>query len=97
LTLSGCTLSGNSAGGTGGALYTVGYEKNKTHVFGAVTISGCTVTGNSAPEGAGFYNASAATSDRTLTINNSVFSNNGPVNQITYYGPYFSSGGNSFS
>jgi len=101
VTLSGCTLSGNWAGFDGGAVYTYGYvevEKHKKNdiVLGTMTISGCTVTGNSAVEGAGFYNASATGSAQTLTISDSVFSNNGPLSEITYYGP-FTGGGNSWS
>ncbi|HEV3343358.1 MAG TPA: hypothetical protein VG125_23505 [Pirellulales bacterium] len=103
VTLSGCTLSGNSAGLDGGAVYTYGYvevekSKHKTIdiVIGAMTISGCTVTGSSAFEGAGFYNASATASYQTLTISDSVFSNNGPLNYITYYGPN-AGDGDSFS
>jgi hypothetical protein len=99
--LSDSTLSGNSAGLDGGAVYTYGYVENEKHknviVVGSMTISGCTVTGNSAGvDGAGFYNASAIGSYQTLTVNDSVFSNNGPVNVITYYGP-FTGGGNSWS
>jgi hypothetical protein len=100
VTLSGCTLSGNSAGFDGGALYTYGYVEIEKHkeviVIGKMTISGCAVTGNSAFNGAGFYNASATTSAQTAMISNSVFSENGPFGWA-YWGPFTSGGGNSFS
>jgi hypothetical protein len=97
--LSGCTLSGNSAGLDGGAVYTYGYveaDKQNKVVIGTMTISGCTVTGNSAFEGAGFYNASAASSAKTVMITNSSLSKNGNP-AFAYWGPFKSGGGNSFA
>ena len=82
VTLSGCTLSGNSAGLDGGAVYTYGYVEIEKHknviVIGKMTISDCAVTGNSAFDGAGFYNASTTSNAETAMISNSVFSANGP-------------------
>ena len=47
LTLTGCTLEGNSASYFGGGVF------NDT---GTLTLTGCTLTGNSAPNGGGVYN-----------------------------------------
>jgi hypothetical protein len=81
VTLSGCTLSNNSAAYEGGAVYTIGTatvpgpgKKTHTAVIGPMTISGCTVTGNSAELGGGFYNASSSAA--TLTLLNSIFIDN---------------------
>jgi len=58
LTVSGCTLSGNSAAPAGGGIY--------NHVSGTLTVSGSsTLSGNSASEGGGIGN------DGTLTVTDS--------------------------
>jgi hypothetical protein len=103
-TLTGCTLSGNFAAYEGGAVWTVGtvtVSGKKPHtvtvVTGTMTISGCTVTGNSVDfgVGGGIYNASSSAA--TLTLLDSVFSNNGANLQFAYYGPATNGGGNTFS
>ena len=67
LTLTGCTLSGNSVTifpGLGGAIYNAG----------TLTLSGCTVTGNSALQGGGIFNASTLTlTGSTVTRNSAVY------------------------
>jgi hypothetical protein len=63
LTISGSTVSGNSAlgaGGAGGGVYGIG----------AMTISGSTVSGNSAPSGGGIFD------NGTLTVSGSTVSDN---------------------
>jgi hypothetical protein len=59
LTLTDCTLSGNSTGGGGGGIYNVG----------TATLAGCTLSGNSAGYGGGIANAG------TVTLNNSIVAN----------------------
>jgi hypothetical protein len=62
LTVSGCTLSGNSPFNNGGGIY---------NDFGAtLTVSGCTISNNSASDGGGIYNAG------TLTVSGCTISNN---------------------
>jgi hypothetical protein len=61
LTISGCTLSGNSAQ-SGGAI---------GNFHGTVTISGCTVSGNTAG-----YSGGAIFNRGTMTVSNSTFSGN---------------------
>jgi hypothetical protein len=89
-TVSGCTLSGDSAvyGGYGGGIYNAG----------TMTVSGCDVQNNSANatasvsgEGGGIYNAGTAAA---LTVLDSIFSGNSPDN---IFGPYTDGGGNTFS
>jgi len=71
LTITNCTVSGNTAGHGGG-----------TFNAGTLTIVNCTISGNTAAignpaaEGAGTYNADAS----TLTITNSTFSGNAAAN-----------------
>jgi hypothetical protein len=60
LTVSNCTLAGNSAGYAGGGIYN----------FGALTVSNSTLSGNSARYGGGIYNSLA------LTVNNSTLAGN---------------------
>jgi parallel beta-helix repeat protein len=64
LTISGCTLSGNRAGGgPGGAIAN----------FGTLAVSGCTLSNNSAfAEGGGIYNASGG----TVTVSGCTLSGN---------------------
>jgi hypothetical protein len=80
LTVSGCTLSGNSATAVGGG----GIDN-----AGTLTVSGCTLSGNTADYdvGGGIDNAG------TLMVSNSVFSSNFPDN---IYGSYTDGGGNTF-
>jgi hypothetical protein len=81
LTLSGCTLSGDSAGTSGGGVYNAG----------TLTVSGSHVVDNSAGTGGGIYNAGTAAA---LTVLDSIFSGNFPNN---IFGPYTDGGGNRFS
>jgi hypothetical protein len=72
LTITGCTVSGNSGyymGGNdkGGAIYNTG----------TLTVSGCTISGNHSNYGAGIYNAGTAT----------VTSSNLYINEIISPGP----------
>jgi predicted outer membrane repeat protein len=63
LTLTGCTVSGNSALLDGGAIYN----------NGVLTLTGCTVSGNSAADsGGGIYNPFAT----NLTLSGCILSNN---------------------
>jgi hypothetical protein len=66
LTVSNCTLSGNSAGGAGG-----GIENLET-----LTVSNCTLSGNSAFYGGGIRNVVAL--GGTLALNNTIVANNTP-------------------
>src|SRR5262249_13112577 len=72
VTLTNCTVSGNSAGGGGGGLLNLG----------TATLTNCTVSGNSASfGGGGVYNAG------TLTLTNcTVSGNSGFAELSTYYG-----------
>jgi len=68
LTLSDCTVSGNSASKGGGGIV------NGFHLGGyqsTLTVIDCTISGNSAPYGGAIYNASGA-----MTISNSILSGN---------------------
>jgi hypothetical protein len=71
LTVSSCTLSGNSAGSGGGI-------SNDGVVGGSatLTINNSTLSGNSAGYGGGLFNDSRAGGSATLTINNSTLSGN---------------------
>ena len=67
LTMTGCTVSGNSAGSYGGGLY--------SNSSGTTTLTDCTVSGNSAGYGAGLWNSGTATlTDCTVTGNSNVLS-----------------------
>jgi hypothetical protein len=61
LTVSDCTISGNSAADIGGGMVTGGPQ---------VTLSASTVTGNTAVRGAGIYNYSFLTIDKSVVCNN---------------------------
>ena len=68
-TLTNCTISGNSAAGSGGGLFN-GYH------YGTTTLTNCTVSGNSATgNGGGLYNAT----DGTTTLTNCTVSGNSAV------------------
>jgi hypothetical protein len=71
LTISSCTLSGNSAG-AGGGIYNNGFN------FGSatLTITNSTLSGNSANVGGGIYNAGIHFGSATLTVTNSTLSGN---------------------
>jgi parallel beta-helix repeat protein len=100
LTVSGCTLSGNSAfdgGGIAGLGTVTGCTISDNSAFDSgggiagngLTVSGCTLSGNSAGSvGGGMYSAG------TATVSNSVFTMNTPDN---IFGPYTDGGGNTFS
>ena len=71
LSISGSTLSGNSAGSEGGGIYNDGSQ---------ATVMNCTITGNTAGyEGGGIYNAGR------LTVGGSAFSANTPDNVFGGY------------
>jgi hypothetical protein len=81
LTISGCTLSGNIAGG--GTFFDGGGAVSN---FGRLTVSGCTLSGNFADaNGGGIYNDSGA----TLTVSGCTLSGNSA--------DYFGSGGAIFN
>jgi predicted outer membrane repeat protein len=73
LTLSNCTLSGNSTYGVGGGIYNDGTEGGSA----TLTINNCTLSGNSAGlSGGGIYSDGRNSGSATLTINNSTISGN---------------------
>jgi len=74
LTLSNCTVSGNSAG-SGGGIFNNGGSRA---LFGsaALTVNNCTVSGNSAGAGGGVYNDAGQAGVASLTVNNSTLSGN---------------------
>jgi MBG domain (YGX type) len=78
LTLTGCTVSGNSAGSSGGGLANVGTAN--------VTLTGCTVSGNSASIGGGVYNIASANLTACTISGNSANSFGGLANQSDAYG-----------
>jgi parallel beta-helix repeat protein len=66
-TVSGCTLSGNSAYNAGGGIY--------NYYTGTMTVSGCTISGNSASyDGGGIYNNGTFTG--SLTVSGSTVTSN---------------------
>jgi parallel beta-helix repeat protein/predicted outer membrane repeat protein len=94
VSMTNCTLSNNTAGQNGGAIY----ESGAT----TMTISGCTFSGNvengggfgylTPPVGNDIYNATTA---QQLTVSNSVFSNNTPYSFDPIVGPWTNGGGNT--
>jgi predicted outer membrane repeat protein len=83
LTVTGCTLTDNSADGVGGAICVGGGSST-------VTINGCTITNNSAAAGGGIYNDPY--SPASLTVSNTTFSGNSGGD---IYGPFIDGGGNT--
>ena len=82
LTLTGCTLSSNTAL-EGGAVYNQG----------TMTLSGCTLSSNIAhDEGGGIYCDNS--SNYPMTVSNSAFANNAPDHIFGYYSD---AGGNTFN
>ena len=79
VTVSSCTLSGNSAGGDGGGIFNNGQSGSAT-----LTITNSTLSGNFAffgengsdAQGGGIYNDGSFSGTATLTINNSTLSDN---------------------
>jgi parallel beta-helix repeat protein len=69
LTVSGCTLSGNTAGADGGGIYNEG--------TGALTVSGCTLSGNSAADGGGIYNHFGTLTDSGSTLSGNTATDSG--------------------
>jgi hypothetical protein len=66
LTVSGCTLSGNSGG--------YGIDGGGIYNDGTLTVSGCTLSGNSAYDGGGIYNhGTAMVTNSTLSGNSADF------------------------
>jgi predicted outer membrane repeat protein len=64
LTLTGCTVTGNSASTEGGGIYS----------SGTLTLTGCTVTKNTASEGGGLFGSGTITlTDSTLDANSAQF------------------------
>jgi hypothetical protein len=81
LTVSGCTVSGNSgnllAGNAkGGGIYNTG----------TLTVSGCTISGNYANYGGGIYNAGTATVSSSNLYSNSAFTPEPIVGPDPYVG-----------
>jgi predicted outer membrane repeat protein len=97
LTVSGCTISGNS---DGVGLYGFTFGGGIANHGGTLTVSGCTISGNSAEYGGGIYSVedfgptTLTVSDSTLSGNSATFGG-GIVNggQLTVSGSTFS--GNS--
>jgi hypothetical protein len=84
LKLSDCTLSGNSAGKWGGAIF---------NYFGTATINGCTFAYNTDVDGGTIENWQGK-----LTVSNSSFTGNTNNQPSAYiFGGYVDGGGNTFS
>jgi CSLREA domain-containing protein len=75
LTLTNCSLSGNTAH-NGGAIYNSGFTPGRA----SLTIKNCTLSGNSADAGGGIFN-NGGQSNAALTIINSTLSGNTATNQ----------------
>src|SRR5262249_3720226 len=73
LTMTNCTLSGDSASLAGGALYICVFDGVVSN--NSVTLTNCTIAGNSAPGGQGGGIRPAAQS-LSLTLNNTILANN---------------------
>ena len=97
MTISGCTISGNTAGYAGGGIYNGG---------GPMTISGCTLSGNVSHNhesgGYGYFlstgneiSAYGENSSYTLTVSDSVFSNNTPYRYSPILAAWIDGGGNT--
>jgi hypothetical protein len=77
LTMSGCTLSGNSASRNGGAIY---------NDAGSVVLSGCTLSGNSAAgDGGAIVNTTGPEALFVSSFNNDVPTGQMPISQILRY------------
>lgn len=77
LTVSNCTLSGNSANGDGGGIFNNGQSGRATLTINNSTISGnFTFFGGGDAQGGGLYNDASYSGTATLTINNSTLSDN---------------------
>ena len=69
LTLTDCTVSGNSAGSSGGGLY---------NISGTATLTNCTVSGNSAGgNGGGLFNDDGTTTLTNCTVSGNSAGDNG--------------------
>ncbi len=76
LTLSQCTLSGNSAGGGGGGIFSNAQTSSASSIA-SLTVVNCTISGNSSSEdGGGIFNFGAGFGNATLEIFNSTLSGN---------------------
>ena len=73
LTITNCTISGNSAGVSGGGIFS---GAGSGLSFSMVTISNSTISGNSAGDGGGMYNNGGGASSAALTVSNSTISGN---------------------
>jgi hypothetical protein len=77
LTVSSCTLSGNSANGDGGGIFNNGQSGSATLTINNSTISGnFTFFGGGDAQGGGLYNDGSFSGSATMTVNNSTLSNN---------------------
>jgi hypothetical protein len=95
VSMTGCTLSNNSASGYGGAIWTSN---------GSMTVNGCTLSGNIEdnytgmsliPESNDIFHQS--TNPDTLTVRDSVFANNTVYHNFNpIEGPWVNGGGNTF-
>ncbi len=72
LTLTACTLSGNSASDVGGGISSYG----ETSGSATLTLNACTLSGNSARVAGGIYNAGFGPGSATLTVSNCTLSGN---------------------
>jgi len=96
LTMTNCTISGNTASNAGGGLFARAtvtltnctISRNAAPYGGAVlneastlTITNCTISGNSASLGGGLYSQSSA----TATLTNAILWGNSPAQQIYIY------------
>ena len=84
-----CTLTGNSAGSSGGALHNDGLSSN-------VVIQSCTIVSNTAPEGSAIYNNGFFGNNGIIDIQNSIAAANlnTGVDQVEIYSDaIFRSGG----
>jgi hypothetical protein len=81
MTLADCTVSGNSAGGTGGG--------GLFNLYGQATLTDCTVSGNSAVNGGGLSNGGTATLTNCTVSGNTALDGGGG---LFSYGSYYNQG-----
>ena len=72
MTITNSTLSGNSAGFSGGGILSVASNGSSTNTHAILTITNSTLSGNSATNGGGILNAHGGPGSATLTIDDTV-------------------------